>query len=55
MIPNQTNISKMKEIGATAQKLTELYRATKLKSSEIEKLEKKLNVLVKKLYRIIEL
>ena len=56
MIPNQANIPIMKEIAAVAQKLTELYRSVKLKSSEIEKLkklEKNLNNLVKKLYRII--
>jgi len=53
MIPNQANISDMKEIAAVAQKLTEFYRKVKLKSSEIEKLEKSLNNLVKKLYRIV--
>ncbi len=53
MIPNQANISNMKEIAAVAKKLTEFYRKVKLKSSEIEKLEKKLNTLVKKLYRIV--
>jgi len=53
MIPNQANISNMKEIAAVAQKLTEFYRKVKLKSSEIEKLEKSLNNLVKKLYRIV--
>jgi len=52
MIPNQLNVSKMKEIAALAQKLTEFYRSVKLESSEIEKLEKSLNNLVKKLYRI---
>jgi len=54
MIPNQTNISKMKEIAVVAQKLTEFYRSVKLKSREIEKLEKKLNVLVKKLYKKLD-
>jgi SAM-dependent methyltransferase len=53
MIPNQGNISKMKEIAAVAQNLTEFYRSMKLKSSEIEKLEKKLDNIVKKLYRIV--
>ncbi len=51
--PNQANITNMKEIAAVAQKLTEFYRSVKLENNEIEKLEKKLNVLIKKLYRII--
>ncbi len=53
ILPNRANIFNMKEIAVVAQKLTEFYRSVKLKSSEIEKLEKKLNELVKKLYRII--
>ncbi len=53
MIPKQSNISNMKEIAAVAQKLTEFYRSVNLKSNEIEKLEKNLNGIVKKLYRII--
>ena len=51
IIPNQGNNSNMREIAAVAQKLTEFYRSVKLKSSEIEKLEKNLNSLVKKLYK----
>ena len=53
MIPKQSNISNMKEIAAVAQKLTEFYRSVNLKSNEIEKLEKNLNGIVRKLYRII--
>ncbi len=54
IIPNQTNISIMKKIAAVAQNLTEFYRSVKLKSSEIEKLEKKLNVFVNKLYKKLD-
>jgi len=48
LIPNQSNIAKMKEIAVIAQKLTEYNRIVNIDKSENEKLGKKLNILVRK-------
>ncbi|MHA1719948.1 MAG: Eco57I restriction-modification methylase domain-containing protein [Promethearchaeota archaeon] len=53
MIPNQTNISNLKEIATVSQKLTECYSNIKINSNKIDKLELKLNRIVKKIYGII--
>ncbi|QEE15108.1 N-6 DNA methylase [Promethearchaeum syntrophicum] len=51
MIPNQANSPIMKEIAVIAQNLTESYRLVKIERDEIEELEKKMNILVRKLYK----